>query len=194
MAVNPIPPVFESRPLYIPRNEGDGSWRTPGCGERCRVYYVTFAGKSFDERMVSHDPLHHEAYGERALIAAYANLGGRTVTVGALTMNGATHEVTVGGIAAHLTPIESGILFYLAANVGRVCVHEELLRHVWGEEYAGSFRGGRQARAQTRIESHLLRVNMARLRAKLGYARDLIQTVIATGYMLTDRPLHGGRS
>ncbi len=193
MVVNPVSPDFTPRPLYIPRHDGDGSWRIPGCGERCRVYYVTFPGKSFDERLVSHDPYHHEAYGERALIAAYSNLCGQTVTVGPLTMNGATQDVTVGGDAIKLTPIERGILFYLAANVGRVCVHEELLRHVWGEEYARTStqryaKHSRQSGSKVCVESHLLRVNMARLRAKLDFARELIQTIPATGYMLSERP------
>jgi DNA-binding response OmpR family regulator len=72
-----------------------------------------------------------------------------------------------------LAPLEYRLLFYLAQNAGRVVTQDQLLEHIWGEEYAG--------------EGHLLRVNMSRLRSKLepdpSHPRYLL-TKPGIGYML----------
>lgn len=53
----------------------------------------------------------------------------------------------------HLTPIEYGILVLLMRSAGHVVSHDDLLRHVWGDQYRGDY--------------SVLRVNISRLRQKL---------------------------
>jgi DNA-binding response OmpR family regulator len=95
------------------------------------------------------------------------------VTIGDLTIDYAQHLVTHGGKEVILTPIEYRILSYLAQNAGRVVTQDLLLEHVWGGEYVG--------------ESHMLQVNVNRLRRKLepdpAHPRYVI-TKVGVGYYL----------
>jgi two-component system KDP operon response regulator KdpE len=75
------------------------------------------------------------------------------VTTGDLTVDLAHRLVTVGGREVALTPIEYEILKALATHAGKVLIHQQLLRQVWGTGYDG--------------ETHLLRVNMSKLRHKI---------------------------
>jgi DNA-binding response OmpR family regulator len=97
-----------------------------------------------------------------------------TVEIGDLSVDFAQRLVTVAGAELELTPIEYRLLAYLAQNVGRVVTQDLLLEHVWGEEYTG--------------ESHLLQVNMNRLRRKLEadptHPRYLL-TKTGVGYLLS---------
>ncbi|HEY3365566.1 MAG TPA: response regulator transcription factor [Symbiobacteriaceae bacterium] len=93
--------------------------------------------------------------------------------VGSLQLDAARYEARVGGEAVHLTPTEFKLLAYLAANVDKVVLHEELLSHVWGPEY--------------RDAVEYLRVTVLRIRQKLGdhpEVRQLLQTVPGVGYKL----------
>ena len=69
------------------------------------------------------------------------------------------------------------LLAYLAQNAGRIVTQDLLLEHVWGEEYIG--------------ESHLLQVNMNRLRRKIetdpAHPRYVI-TKMGVGYYLPAQP------
>jgi two-component system KDP operon response regulator KdpE len=56
---------------------------------------------------------------------------------GKLAIDFAARRVIVGGREVELTPTEYRLLHHLAANAGRVLVHEELLRRVWGPGYEG---------------------------------------------------------
>src|SRR5689334_4028447 len=99
------------------------------------------------------------------------------VVCGDLTIDFAQHRVTVSGQEIELTPIEYRLLAYLAQNAGRVITQDLLLEHVWGEEYIG--------------ESHLLQVNMNRLRHKIedDPARPrYLQTKVGVGYRLAGQP------
>lgn len=99
------------------------------------------------------------------------------VTLGELTIDFAQHRVTVANQEIDLTPIEYRLLAYLAQNAGRVVTQDLLLEHVWGEEYVG--------------ESHLLQVNMNRLRRKIEVdpARPrYLLTKMGVGYMLAAQP------
>ncbi|MFC1990999.1 response regulator transcription factor [Chloroflexota bacterium] len=90
-----------------------------------------------------------------------------------LTIEFARHRVSLSGQELNLTATEYRLLACLAQNSGRVLTPEQLLGKVWGEEY--------------RAESHLLQVNMARLRKKLADdARSprYIQTRPGIGYMM----------
>lgn len=64
------------------------------------------------------------------------------------------HKVTLGEQEVNLTATEYRLLSYLIQNAGRVVTPDQILERVWGEDYIG--------------ENHLLQVNMARLRQKLG--------------------------
>lgn len=63
------------------------------------------------------------------------------------------HRVTVQGRQVRLTPTEYKLLYQLALNAGRVMLHEDLLRRVWGPEYED--------------EIGYLRVYISRLRRKI---------------------------
>lgn len=79
--------------------------------------------------------------------------GAPTLVVGDLEIDYAQRRVMMAGSEIEMTPVEYRLLAYLAQNVGRVITQDLLLAHVWGEEYEG--------------ESHLLQVNINRLRRKL---------------------------
>jgi DNA-binding response OmpR family regulator len=99
-------------------------------------------------------------------------------TLGELAIDFAQHRVALADKEVELTPIEYRLLAYLAQNAGRVVTQDLLLEHVWGEEYAG--------------ESHLLQVNMNRLRRKIevdpANPRYLL-TKTGVGYLLASQPL-----
>src|SRR6266704_2172733 len=76
-----------------------------------------------------------------------------TMTTGELTIDFSQHLVALAGKEVALTPTEFSIIAYLAQNAGRIVTQDLLLEHVWGAEYVG--------------ESHMLRVNITRLRRKL---------------------------
>jgi len=65
-----------------------------------------------------------------------------------------SHRVIVKDRELQLTSTEYKLLSYLSLNAGRVVTPDQLLDKVWGEEYIGA--------------PHLLQVNIARLRKKLG--------------------------
>src|SRR5438105_4976307 len=100
-----------------------------------------------------------------------------TMTLGDLTIDFAQHLVTIGGREIELTPTEYRILAYLAQNAGRVLTQDLLLEHVWGAEYVG--------------ESHVLQVNVNRLRHKLepdpAHPRYIL-TKVGIGYLIAAQP------
>jgi DNA-binding response OmpR family regulator len=90
-----------------------------------------------------------------------------------LTVDFAKHLVILGRESLKLTATEYRMLSYLALNAGRVITANQMLEHVWGDDYSG--------------EDHLLQVNIGRLRQKLqDNARDpkYIQTKAGIGYMM----------
>ncbi len=100
-----------------------------------------------------------------------------TATFGELTIDYAQHAVMLAGREVALTPIEYRLLAYLAQNAGRVITHDLLLEHVWGPEYTG--------------ESHMLQVNINRLRRKLEVDPahlHYIRTKVGVGYLLPVQP------
>ncbi len=96
-----------------------------------------------------------------------------STTIGDLTIDYAQHLVRMAGQEVALTPIEYLLLAYLAHNAGRVVTQDLLLEHVWGSEYVG--------------ESHMLQVNINRLRRKLEadptHPRYIL-TKVGIGYLL----------
>jgi DNA-binding response OmpR family regulator len=71
-----------------------------------------------------------------------------------LVIDFTSHRVIVGDRELNLTSTEYKLLSYICLNAGRVVTPDQLLNKVWGEQYIGS--------------PHLLQVNIARLRKKLG--------------------------
>ncbi|WP_052889592.1 response regulator transcription factor [Thermogemmatispora carboxidivorans] len=95
------------------------------------------------------------------------------IALGDLIIDDTRHVVTRAGREIALTPTEYRLLAYLAQHAGRVVTQDLLLERVWGAEYVG--------------ESHMLQVNINRLRRKLeddpAHPR-YIRTKVGVGYML----------
>jgi two-component system KDP operon response regulator KdpE len=112
----------------------------------------------------------------RALLRRSSDPGaGADVTLGELVIDFQDRRVTRAGREVHLTPIEFDIVRLLAQHHGRLVMHRQLLREVWGPQYAE--------------ETHYLRVHVAHIRAKLeddpSRPRYLI-TEPGVGYRLRD--------
>ena len=73
--------------------------------------------------------------------------------IGDLVVDLARRRVTVKGEEVALTPTEYDLLRALVQHAGKVLIHRQLLRQVWGMGYES--------------ELHLLRVNISNLRRKL---------------------------
>jgi DNA-binding response OmpR family regulator len=97
-----------------------------------------------------------------------------TITIGDVTIDYAHHIVKRSDQEIALTPIEYRLLAYLAKYAGRVVTQDQLLEAVWGTSYLG--------------ESHLLQVNINRLRHKLESDPThphFILTKAGVGYLLS---------
>jgi DNA-binding response OmpR family regulator len=95
------------------------------------------------------------------------------VRVGALTVDAARHEASLGSAVLDLTALEFELLHVLARHAGLVLSREQLLDLVWGYDYHDDLR--------------VVDAVVKRLRAKLRdavSAEDLIVTVRGVGYKL----------
>jgi two-component system phosphate regulon response regulator PhoB len=95
---------------------------------------------------------------------------GATVTLGALEVDTAAHLVRVAGEPVELTPTEYKLLLLLVERRGRVQDRAHLLESVW--------------EAAPDIQTRTVDMHVQRLRAKLGSAGDMIETVRGFGYRL----------
>jgi two-component system phosphate regulon response regulator PhoB len=93
-----------------------------------------------------------------------------TLTLGQLKIDTAAHVVRVAGEAVELTPTEYKLLLLLAERKGRVQDRAHLLESVW--------------EAAPDIQTRTVDMHVQRLRAKLGVAGDMIETVRGFGYRL----------
>lgn len=96
---------------------------------------------------------------------------------GDLQVDIAANRVSLKGENIDLTATEYKILTYLVVNAGRILTQDQILKKVWGEEYAG--------------DNHLLQASMARLRRKLQddfKNPKYILTRIGIGYELRQKP------
>ena len=57
--------------------------------------------------------------------------------LGDLAIEYSERAVTVGGRQVKLTATEYNLLLELSTNSGRVLTHDQLLRRIWGVDYAG---------------------------------------------------------
>ena len=81
-------------------------------------------------------------------------------------------EVTVGDREVQLTMREFDLLEFLMRSPGVVFSRETLLQRVWGWDFDGG--------------SRTVDVHVQQIRAKLGDASDLIETVRGVGYRVRD--------
>ena len=104
----------------------------------------------------------------RALLRRGATARPAVLRVGEITLDPATHRVTVADEPVTLTPREYGLLEYLLRHAGRVVTKTEVLDHVW--DMAAD------------VNPNAVEVYVGYLRRKLG--RDLVETVRGAGYRL----------
>ena len=90
--------------------------------------------------------------------------------IGPLKIDSTAHRVTVDGREIDLTPTEFKLLLLLAERKGRVQPRNLLLEIVW--------------EAAPDIQTRTVDMHVQRLRAKLGEAGDLIETVRGFGYRI----------
>jgi len=105
-------------------------------------------------------------------LSAPAHSSGAVVKVGPIVVDRAALTVTVDGVPAELTPIEYRLLLTLVERQGRVQSRPHLLETVW--------------QAQPDLQTRTVDMHVNRLRAKLGAAGDLIETVRGFGYRLRE--------
>jgi DNA-binding response OmpR family regulator len=91
-----------------------------------------------------------------------------TIRLGPLTIDPVACEVTSGDTRLALRPLELKLLMTLAATPGRVFTREDLLAVVWDIHGA--------------VSTRTVDVHVRRLRASLGDAADMIETVHGFGY------------
>jgi two-component system response regulator MprA len=98
--------------------------------------------------------------------------GAELITVGDLTVNPLSREVTRGGRAINLTAREFELLEFLARHAGEVVSKETLFERVWGYNFD--------------VESDAIKVYVSYLRKKLNAngERDLIHAVRGVGYVI----------
>ena len=92
------------------------------------------------------------------------------LTVGPIRIDRGAHRVSIEGHDVELTPTEYKLLLTLAERRGRVQARAHLLETVW--------------EAAPDIQTRTVDMHVQRLRAKLGAAGELIETVRGFGYRL----------
>jgi two-component system phosphate regulon response regulator PhoB len=106
--------------------------------------------------------------------ASERRTSGDYITIGALQIDRRAARVSVNGDPVDLTPTEYKLLLTLAERRDRVQSRSHLLESVWA--------------AAPDIQTRTVDMHVQRLRAKLGAAGGLIETVRGFGYRLTTRP------
>lgn len=111
----------------------------------------------------------------QAAIRRYYGKSNPVLNIGDLVVNPLTREASVQGQPVELLAKEFDILEYLAEKHPAVVSAEELVEHVYDEEFDPF--------------SSVLRVHISRLRKKLTQAagRELIQTMRGKGYYLCEK-------
>jgi len=97
------------------------------------------------------------------------------LTLGSLSFNPLTRQLSYGKKETDLTGIEARIIRYLMARGGRVATYSSIAQDVWGKDYVGTL--------------HCLRVHIRRLRKKLEADPNhpqLILTKPRIGYFLAN--------
>ncbi len=103
-------------------------------------------------------------------VGAGGTNSGEKIQIGPLVIDCAAHLVHVDAQPVELTPTEFKLLLTLAERRGRVQARAHLLETVW--------------EAAPDIQTRTVDMHVQRLRAKLGPAGDLIETVRGFGYRI----------
>jgi two-component system phosphate regulon response regulator PhoB len=103
-------------------------------------------------------------------VGAAGATSGERLAIGPLSIDTAAHVVRVRDVPVELTATEFKLLLTLAESRGRVHSRSHLLRTVWD--------------AAPDIQTRTVDMHVQRLRAKLGIAGDLVETVRGFGYRL----------
>ena len=90
-----------------------------------------------------------------------------------LALHPEAHTAHFNGVPLDITVTEFRLLEYLMRHAGQVCNREQLLNSVWGYQFEGYART---------VDTH-----MRRLRAKLGEAAELLETVRGVGYRFKEK-------
>jgi len=107
----------------------------------------------------------------RAVLRRHHITVGSVLTVGGLTLNRNTREVTDNGAAIPLTPREFDLLECFMVHPRQVLTRDAILNRVWGYDQA--------------VDTNVVDVYVRYLRAKLGDGRhERIQAVRGVGYTL----------
>ena len=69
-----------------------------------------------------------------------ANASAELISVGGISLNPATYQVTANGRPVDLAWLEFQLLLFLMENVGKVFTRDQLLANVWGVENIGGTR------------------------------------------------------
>ena len=99
-------------------------------------------------------------------------LPNQVFTCADLAIDFGSHKVVLGDCELNLSSTEYKLLSHLTRNAGRVLTPDQLLSAVWGDDYIGEY--------------DMLRVNITRLRQKLGEDSknpNFIITMHGIGYM-----------
>lgn len=94
--------------------------------------------------------------------------------IGAIAIDTVAHRVSVDGAPVELTATEYRLLLTLAEGRGRTQTRRQLLQAVWN--------------ASPDIRTRTVDMHVQRLRAKLGHAGTLIETVRGFGYGILADP------
>ena len=105
---------------------------------------------------------------------------GSVITIGSLKIDQSACNVAVEGRQVDLTATEYKLLVTLAERRGRVQSRQRLLEAVWN--------------ANPEIQTRTVDMHVQRLRAKLGPAAHLLETVRGFGYRLTEPTPKSNRS
>lgn len=100
-------------------------------------------------------------------------IGSNVLSCGDITLNPTTCLVKVKEEIISLPPKEYEILKYLMERKEQVAKRDVLLSHIWGYDYEGSDRV---------VDNHI-----KKLRQALGSSGKQLKTVVAKGYIITER-------
>ena len=105
------------------------------------------------------------------------------VTIGHLSINLATREVSIHGKKVQLSPKEYRLLQALAQHAGNVVTHQQLLKEVWGVKHVQ--------------DAHYLRIFVRKLRHKIekdATRPQILLTELGVGYRLAPMVEHATRA
>lgn len=97
----------------------------------------------------------------------------KTLRLGRLEMDPASHTVRADGSRVELTLKEFELLKLFLTHPGRVYSRDQLLEQIWSTDYMG--------------ETRTVDVHIGTLRTKLGICGDYIRTVRGVGYRMEER-------